>query len=245
LLLIWAALGLVVGVCLDLLIRWLVMRREDTRGLHCSVCETPRLDRRLLPIFGPFLVDSCPSCGRRRWRVPIAIHMSTAAAFAALAWRLPLDVSLVIFSLYAGILLIVFVTDLQHRLILNAVTYPAMLVAAVLAALLFDPGLAGGVWRALLGALFAGGLFFLLYVLAVILYRRDDALCLGDVKLAALIGLMTGWPGAMAAILLGTFLGALIGLGVMVRARSGRATMPYGTALTLGALLSILWHPPS
>lgn len=241
----WAALGLVVGAFLDLAIRGLTAARPDTADVLCPLCAMPKVDRRLFPVLGALLAGTCPKCGRRRWPALLAIEAGTAAAFAAIAWRFPLGLSLLVFSLYTGILVIVFVVDLRHRLILNVLTYPSMLLALVAAGFLFGSGFADGIARALLGGLFGGGLFFGLYLLAILVYRRDDALGLGDVKLALLIGLMTGWPGAMAAIVLGSFLGAIIGLGLMLRARSGRATMPYGTALALGALVSILWHPPS
>jgi leader peptidase (prepilin peptidase)/N-methyltransferase len=79
-----------------------------------------------------------------------------------------------------------------------------------------------------------------LYLLAIVIYRRDDALGMGDVKLAFLVGLMAVWPRALTAILFATMVGAVFGLILMLRARSGRATMPYGTALALGAFASFL-----
>ena len=242
--LIWATLGLAVGAGVDLLVRAIAMAREDTRDARCPVCESAVIDRRLLPLFGPLQVRRCAKCGGQPGRLPFAMQVAMAAAFGLLAFRWPLGLSLGAYSLYAAILAVFFVFDLRHRLIPDVVSYPAMLLAIVISGLVLQ-GFPGGLGSSLLGGLFGGGLFFALFLLAAVLYRKDDALGMGDVKLAFLIGLMAAWPRAGAAILLGTMLGAIIGLGIMMRAKSGRATMPYGTALALGTLASFVWPWPS
>ena len=243
--LVWAAVGLVVGGFLDLAIRALTAARANPLDALCPACDLPRFDRRLLPVVGALWAGACPNCGRRHWLGSVAIAVASAGTFAALVWRFPPVLALLVFSLFSCILISVCVVDLRHRLILNVVTYPSMLFALAMAGFLLGPSFADGLGRALLGGFFGGGLFFGLYLLAILIYRRDDALGLGDVKLALLIGLMVGWPGAMAAILLGSLFGAIIGVALMVRTRSSRATMPYGTALALGSIVSVLWHPPA
>ena len=96
----------------------------------------------------------------------------------------------------------------------------------------------------MLGGLFYGGLFMGMYVLAMAIYRQVGALGFGDVKLALLIGLITGLQGAIIAALIGTLIGALLAVWLMVFGRtSSKAAMPYGPALSLGAVVTIIWSP--
>ena len=107
----------------------------------------------------------------------------------------------------------------------------------VLAALTAWPPLAAAV----LGAATYGGFFAVLYLLAALIYRRDDALGMGDVKLAVVIGLMTGLPRSLVAMIAGIALGSVAAAAVMAMGRSGRSVMPYGTSLSVGAMLAILY----
>ncbi len=239
---LWLVLGLTAGAALDLLIRSLIKRR-DLIQTRCS-CDAPRIDLRVVPLWGALARAHCPQCSKRLGVRLLVLEIATAAVFAALAWRFPINFALVVYSGYALVLALVFVVDLEHRLIFNSVTYPCMLLSLLVGGFLYGRSFTGGLQNSLAGGLFAGGLFLALYVLAALLYRRDDALGFGDVKLALLIGLMVGWPNAVAAMLLGSVAGGVIGVFLMVRRRSGRATMPYGTALGIGAIISILWLQP-
>jgi len=82
---------------------------------------------------------------------------------------------------------------------------------------------------------FAAGFFWLVW-------RLSSGLGYGDVRLAGLIGLVSGSGGAALAfwsILLGTLIGALWGLVLRWRRRAD-GPFPYGPALLLGPLLALL-----
>jgi len=209
--------------------------------LRCRLCHQPLNIWDLLALVNLALRRGrCRYCrGRLSWQYPL-VELAAGITFALLYWRWGLSLYLFSYSFYGAVLILVFIVDWRHRLILNEVTYPAMLVALALSLWHPRPGLLG----ALGGGAFGGGLFLALYLVAAWLYRREDALGFGDVKLALLIGLMMGWPGVLAALFLGALLGALGGLYLMLFAgRSRKATMPYGTALSAGALLTLLGRP--
>lgn len=94
-------------------------------------------------------------------------------------------------------------------------------------------------WWVLAGAALAGALaagFFWL------VWRLTGGLGFGDVRLAGLIGIVTGTGGptlALWSFLLGTFVGAAWGLVVRWRSRAD-GPFPYGPALLLGPLLALL-----
>jgi leader peptidase (prepilin peptidase)/N-methyltransferase len=119
--------------------------------------------------------------------------------------------------------------DLRRRVIPDWVTGPAALAALGVA--LADGGGAAVAPRVAAGAL-AGG-FLLAAALA-----RPGAMGLGDVKLAAVLGLLLG-PRVAAALLVALLAGTAAGAALALRiglARARRATIPFGPFLALGAV---------
>lgn len=237
--LVWGGLGLLVGGLLNILISRLPYQGGLlSLPLRCHTCGHPLSVADFFPVLGFALQRGrCRYCGQAiSLRFPL-VEAATGVLFALAYLRFGFGRDLLVVSLYLAVLVVVFVIDQRHRLILNVVTYPMAAVALALAAI--PPG--PGPDRALSGALVYGGFFVLLYAVAALLYRRPDALGMGDVKLAVVIGLMTGLPLAVVAMLLGVLLGALAALAVLAGGRSARAAMPYGTALSVGAMLALLY----
>ena len=239
-LVLWIGLGLVVGGLLNVLISRLPYRGGPRAApLHCHTCGHELAVADALPLLGFFLQRGrCRYCGKPiPWRYPL-VELATAALFALAYLRFGLSVELVTSSLFTAILVVIFMIDLRHRLILNTVTYPAAVLGFVLAAI--TPGMSLLVSAS--GGLAYGGLFVVLYLLAVLIYRRGDALGMGDVKLAIVIGLMAGLPRAVVAVVLGILLGAVAATAVLITGRKGKQdVMPYGTALSIGGMLAILY----
>ena len=151
---------------------------------------------------------------------------------AGLSWALPAFLLLAV----AGVLLTV--VDLQHRLLPNRVVLPALACGVVL---LLLPALADGAWDQLLrAALGAAALFAAYLALALV---SPGGLGMGDVKLAALLGLYLGWLG-WAAVVLGALAGfvvqAAVALALLATRRIGlRGELPFGPAMLAGAALVI------
>ena len=120
--------------------------------------------------------------------------------------------------------------DLEYRIIPNRITVPGALVAIVLGVTL-DPS--GEPARLIAGA--AAGGFLLLAALAY-----PGGMGMGDVKLAAVMGLFLGRAVA-PAMLIAMVAGVLVGAFVIAHqgARAGRKTaVPFGPFLALGALVA-------
>ena len=149
-----------------------------------------------------------------------------------LSWALPAFLLLAV----SGVLLTV--VDLQHRLLPNRVVLPAFAGGVVL---LLLPALADGAWDQLLrAALGAAALFAAYLALALV---SPGGLGMGDVKLAALLGLYLGWLG-WAAVVLGALAGfavqAAVALALLATRRIGlRGELPFGPAMLAGAALVI------
>ena len=172
-------------------------------------------------------------------RLP-AVEAATALLFVlavlrfSVSWELPAF----LFLAAAGVLL--GVIDLQHRLLPNRVVGPAIGIGAALLAL----AAAGEQdWPSLLRAALGGvALFTVFLVLALI---APSGLAMGDVKLAALLGLYLGWIGWNAVVIggaAGFVVQAAAALVLLATRRIGlRGELPFGPAMLLGALLAIGW----
>jgi len=121
--------------------------------------------------------------------------------------------------------------DLEHRLILNKLTYPAAVLAPVIG-LLLDPGF---VPEQLIAGAAAGGFF----LVAALVYPAGMGL--GDVKLAAVMGLYLGRAVA-PALFFALIAGVVVGLVVIARQgreRGRKVQVPFGPFLALGSVLAI------
>jgi prepilin signal peptidase PulO-like enzyme (type II secretory pathway) len=140
----------------------------------------------------------------------------------------------------AALLAFIFAVDLEHKLIFDIAVYPAI-VALLLIAAFFDHRAFASM---VTGVIVYGGLFLCFYGLGFLLYRAE-ALGLGDVKLAVLIGLLVGWPGIVQALVLGGLFGAAISLLLLGMGTASRRTyIPYGIFMATGALLGLLLTTP-
>jgi leader peptidase (prepilin peptidase)/N-methyltransferase len=154
--------------------------------------------------------------------------------------------------LVSAVFLLIIVIDMEHRLILHIVTFPAAVLFIVLG--LLNPQMSLG--RILLGGAVGFGLVLLLYLLGGIFARTiaggqdhaDDevALGFGDVTLATIIGLAIGFPGVIEALLRGILAAGLFSIAYLIfmkvrRRYSAFTPIPYGPFLILGAWWVYFW----
>ena len=169
-----------------------------------------------------------------------------AVLLGLLLYRFGLQLYTLVAGLSIVVLVQVLVFDTRHRLILNRVIYPAILVALLVSPV--NPVIHGTqvTWQgralaAVLGAVVAGGAF---YVLSLV---TAGGVGMGDAKLAAFMGALLGGlplpiPGVARALVLGVFVGGVIaGLLLLTRLRGMRDFIPYGPFLCLGTLVQLLY----
>ncbi len=161
------------------------------------------------------------------WGPPILAAVFFAVFGYDLSAHLP---ALLLRSVFVLVFVQVIFFDLEHRLILDRVIFPAMVVAA--AASLFNQP-----WWAGIATGLAAGLIFLFLSVAGSALLHAEVLGFGDVKLAAFMGLVLGWPDIVTALFYGVVLGAVAAIGVGIWKRSMHATFAYGPYLALGAVI--------
>lgn len=204
---------------------------------HCPRCGTPVKPYDNIPILSYLLLHGrCRSCSAPiSPRYPLVEALTAALCVGAvLAHRsaagIALSVALILLVVPAALI------DLEHRIIPNRLTAAGAVLALVIG-LALDP--AGEPERLIAGA--AAGGFLLLAALAY-----PGGMGMGDVKLAAVMGLFLGRDVA-PAIFVALVGGVLVGAAIIARrgAREGRKTaVPFGPFLALGALVGVFAGQP-
>ena len=166
-----------------------------------------------------------------------------AAALGFLFFRFGVSPRSLAAALLLVVLVLVFVFDARHRLILNKVIYPSIVVALLTSPinplLQADNGL-GKVDSAVLGAVVGGGIFFLFVIIS------RGGVGLGDAKLTFFLGAVLGFlPIQGSPIIRALIYGIIVGgvaaaLLLISRVRRMRDFIPYGPFLCIGGAAAVL-----
>ena len=148
-----------------------------------------------------------------------------------------------IWLMYFGIIIVI---DMEHHLILH----PTSWLGAAL-------GLITGVWlhgwlSTLIGGAFGFGIMLIFYWLGILYVRfiarrkgrtiqEGDAFGFGDVNLSGVIGLLLGWPGILAGLVIailfsGAFMLGFIFFMLITRRFRPHMALPYGPFLAASAI---------
>jgi leader peptidase (prepilin peptidase) / N-methyltransferase len=176
--------------------------------------------------------------GPRTVRPPV-LEIVAAVVLAAVGLRFGWTPDLPAWAWFAVLGLLLSVIDLRLHLLPDRVLLPGIAVTAALLAL---AAALDDAWPDLVRALIAAAVSFVLLLGMALI--APAGLGMGDVKLAALLGLVLGWLG-WPAVLLGFFLGfllqAVLGLVLLAAQRAGRRTeLAFGPALLVGSLVAAL-----
>ena len=198
------------------------------------------------------LADTLPSSHtplRPQWHTwgwsqrkrPLLVFIFTTLVLGSLPFFLENVVDTAVNSFHIAVLILIIVTDLEHKLIFDVVTIPAAIIA-LLTSFLVSPA-ENNIRLAVLGAITGYAIFFLLYWVAQLIYGPGrGALGAGDVKLAMLMGAMLGFHRIFFALMLGILLGGVFSLLLLLSRRVSRDTaLPYGQYLALGAIIMLIW----
>ncbi len=247
-----AIFGLIIGSFLNVVILRLPEEQSllgHSRCMHCGH-ELGPLD--LVPLFSfIFLRGKCRYC-----RKPISsryffIELSTAALFAISYLFFPaamtskgidqLSLLLLLRALIVvAVLIVVFVIDYEHYLILDKIVYPSSLILLginiYLDLLQHNPAPQSLTLISLLSSL---GLF--LFFGAIYFFSNGRWMGFGDVKFSIFLGLATPYPYLILNIFLSFMIGAVFGsLLMLFGGKKMSSHLPFGTFLAISSII-ILW----
>ena len=243
---VFALLGLATGsflnVCMDRLPRGQSIISPPS---HCAACNHKLGILDLIPLVSYlWLRGRCRYCQAPiPLRLPI-VEAITGLLFALLYWKFGLGLELGISLIYTCLLIVIFVIDLENQLVLDIVVYPGMALAFAFS--FFWPGIEvislmpGGALGRVISSLAGGVLGLAAMALPFVLYRQGMGL--GDIKLGALVGLMTGYPLVLITILLSWITGGLVAAILLaLKIKKRKDPIPFATFLACSTMVTLLW----
>jgi prepilin signal peptidase PulO-like enzyme (type II secretory pathway) len=210
-------IGLVIGFATNYLADVLPVTRKFTKPT-CANCQHEYGIKEYL------LLKKCGQCGQprgaRTWLTLFVLEVISLYLWNKSPVRLGYFFSTLIILYFA----VVFVIDLEHRLILHPTSIFGSFLG--LAAGWLNHGIAPTLWGGLGGFLIMLFFYYLGVIFAKIRARRmikagqtpddEEALGAGDVILAGILGFILGWPLIWFGLLLGILLGGVVGVIVVV-----------------------------
>lgn len=158
----------------------------------------------------------------------LIFELLVGGTFAGLAWRFSDVRQLTLACLYVALLSQISLIDFHYRLVLNLLSYPSAIIAII--GSFFWSGL--GIGSCLLGGLVAIAIFTVIEIVG------RGAMGRGDTKLAAVIGLMRGFPAVWTALVSGIVVGGLVALILLLTGGKRKQAFAYGPSLAAGAIIS-------
>lgn len=233
--------GLMVGSFLNVCIYRIPHRRSVVHPRsRCGACERPLEWYENIPVVSYVaLRGRCRTCGTRiSLQYPI-VELLTAAVFVIQYEVIGLTPLLAVRIVFGCVLIVLFAIDLEHQLLPNVITLPA-LALGLAASVVLPPG----VLDALIGAVVGGGV---LYLIAEVYFRlrHEEGMGMGDVKMLAMIGAFLGWKLTILTLILASLGGSFAGVLLLISQRGNlKAAIPFGTFLAAGALVASLYGDP-
>ena len=203
---------------------------------ECPGCGAQIAARDNIPVLSWLMLRGRSRCCGK----PISIRyplteLAVGALFVLIAAVLYEDPGeLALGLVFASTLVAVTVTDLERRIIPNKILAVSAVIGLILAAAT-DPG---SLPERLIAATAAGGGLFI----AALAYPRGMGM--GDVKLAALMGIYLG-SSVAPALLIALASGSVVGLALIARhgAAARKQAVPFGPFLALGGIVALLVGP--
>lgn len=217
----------------------------------CPKCDRPIAWFDNIPLLSYLLLAGrCRKCGERiPPRYPL-VELLAGTAFFCAVWVLGPSAAALKFCVFGAIVITLVFCDLEERILPDEFTLGGIAAGVVFAA--FVP-LNWGIMRLLLmsvqnlrvvsvaesifSAVFCAGTLWMVGALYAKI-RHREGLGLGDVKMAAMIGAFLGLQVALLTVIVGSLLGALVGLCYIWFTGKDASTyeLPFGTFLGIAAL---------
>lgn len=190
-----------------------------------------------IPILGWFLaLGKCGKCRAKfSFRYPL-VEFLVAASFVAVYLVHGWSISTLEFFYFSFALITVSFIDIDHFILPDKFTLSGIVIGVLGSFINPDRSWVDSVLGVLLGGGFLWAIAYFYYV-----FRKEEGMGGGDIKLLAWIGAMLGWQSIPFVIIVASISGSVLGLVLAVKQDKGLKTViPFGPYLALGAMVIVL-----
>lgn len=211
-------------------------------GSYCPTCKNAIPFYLNIPVAAYILLKGrCRHCKTKiPARYPL-VEFLTGAMAVLIYLKFGFTPTAFFWFVFTSTLITISFIDFDHQIIPDIISLPGILVFA--ASFYFVPEMTAK--QTILGILVGGGS---LYSVAVIysIVRKEEGMGGGDIKLLAMIGAAVGVKGVLFTIFAGSLFGTLIGVTLMICARTSdlKFKIPFGPYLSLGAICYVFYGQP-
>lgn len=205
---------------------------------HCPKCHAPIKPWQNVPIISYVLQGGkCRNCRAHiSARYPI-IEAAASLLAVLVVWRLGPTPAAAAALVYVWVLLGLSAIDLDTQLLPDTMTLPLLWLGLLVNISGTFTSLASSVVGAAAGYLVLWSVYWLFRLLT-----GKEGMGYGDFKLLAAIGAWLGWTMLPLVVLLSSFVGALVGIAMMLIGGHSRSVpIPFGPYLAAAGLIALLW----
>ncbi len=251
--LLYSLFAFIFGTITGSFLNVVILRLPEGKSLNgrsmCAACSHYLGVFDLFPVASYLLLRGrCRYCNAKFSSRYLAIELITGALFMFCYLSLMPDTGISILQLISwwviiAVLVVVFVVDFEHYIILDQVILTGS-IAVVVLNLIFDVAAKSPAWNfhshlfsGIIGAVSLVVPFFLIWY-----FSQGAWLGFGDVKLAVFLGLALGWPMVLVSFMVAVLSGGVISSILLLNGKKGlKSQIPFGTFLSLGAVLVLFY----
>ncbi|MCL5935415.1 MAG: prepilin peptidase [Firmicutes bacterium] len=231
---VMAVAGLAVGSFLNVCIFRIPAEKSIvTPPSHCPACGTRLKTVDLVPVLSYIILK-----GRCRYcNLPVSpryalVESLTAVLFILVLYRFGIGLALLKYLFAVSLFIIIAFIDIDHFIIPNQLVLAGLIAGAVFLSVTGELR----ALDALYGIISSSGFLLVLYI------ASRGGMGLGDIKLAAVIGIFLGWPLSLLAVVLACCLAGITGSFLIITGRKKRKDrIPFGPFLVAGAFAGFMW----
>ncbi len=243
-----AVVGAVIGSFLNVCI-YRIPKAESIAfpPSHCGSCGKRLKAVDLIPLFSwLFLRGKCRHCRSKISPRYAVVEALTGLTFMLLYNKYGFSLDLLASAFIMSILIAVFFIDIDHRIIPDELVVTGLVAGVMIVVFnaFFPMKIMGGGqwWEPLLGMFVGSVTLMIVGLIGMLIYKTDDAMGGGDIKIFAPIGIFLGWKMTFVALLLSIILAGVISLIlVIVKVKDRKSTIPFGPFIVMGTLITYLY----
>nr|VFK80136.1 MAG: type 4 prepilin peptidase 1 . Aspartic peptidase. MEROPS family A24A [Candidatus Kentron sp. SD] len=208
-----------------------------SRCPHCAHAISPLEN---IPIVSYlWLWGRCSACRRPISARYPGVELLTGMMSGGVAWQFGFSIHTAGALVLTWALIALAFIDWDHQQLPDEITLPMLWMG--LAFNLF--AVYASIESSVVGAILGYGILWSVYWLFRI-FTGKEGMGYGDFKLLGMVGAWLGWQALPGIILLSSIMGALVGIGLLLRGHDRNIPIPFGPYLAIAAWIALLWGDP-